>query len=132
MSSSQSLFDDHLDPQLDGEFVSLCESLSVEENAQLKVEVNIHVEKVQQSLNRNEFLDVQIAKDIAQVLNKLLELYPKFQESHQKLIVGAARYFVSEYDLEPDTSSILGFDDDVRVLNFVLKYRGLSELQVEI
>lgn len=35
-------------------------------------------------------------------------------------------------DVDPDTGSLLGFDDDVIVLNFVLDKIGRSDLRVEL
>ena len=132
MPSSPSFFDAQLDHHIEMTFAPLCENLGLEEVLQLMGEVYEHAQKAQQALKTNEFLDVKTAWRIAKVLNQLLTQYDSFPETQQKLIVGAARYFVHEQDLEPDTASILGFDDDVQVVNYVLDCIGQPELKVEL
>ena len=43
----------------------------------------------------------------------------------------AARYFVRELDVDPDTTSLLGLEDDAAVINFVLDAIGQPELKVQ-
>jgi uncharacterized membrane protein YkvA (DUF1232 family) len=83
-------------------------------------------------LQQNEFLDIALAEKIAAAVTTLLAEYEQHPPEHQALIVGAARYFIAEDDLEPDTGSILGFDDDARLLNAVLDAVDRPELKVEV
>ncbi|MFQ5434135.1 MAG: hypothetical protein ACE5FD_04595, partial [Anaerolineae bacterium] len=79
-----------------------------------------------------EFLDIDTAKRLAAVLITLLDEYSTFSPSHRALIIGAVRYFLQDRDAEPDTTSLLGFDDDTIVLNHVLAAIGLSERKVDL
>lgn len=53
-----------------------------------------------------------------------------FSPDQQRLVVGAARYFVSQDDEYPDTDTILGLDDDVSVFNHVIEQLGRSDLKM--
>lgn len=121
-----------LDPRLDRVFAPMCTALSPAESADLKHAVSVHVEKIRAALTTNEFLDVTTAEWIAGVLTELLTGYAEQPEAHRALIVGAARYFVQARDAEPDLASLLGFDDDAQVLNFVLDSIGRADLKVDL
>jgi uncharacterized membrane protein YkvA (DUF1232 family) len=110
----------------------MCVALPVEEIPQLEKQVRLHVEEIRRALAQNEFLDVATVERMADVLTGLLNEYETYPEMHRALIVGAARYFAKADDAEPDTVSLLGFDDDVAVLNYVLEAVGLGELKIEL
>ncbi len=131
-NSLQPEFDHSLDPRLDRVFAPMCTALSPAEAADLRRAVSAHVERIRSALTTNEFLDVATAERIADVLTGLLDNYARRTELHRALIVGAARYFVQARDVEPDFTSLLGFDDDVQVLNFVLDSIGRADLRVEL
>ena len=120
-----------LDPRLDPVFAPMCTALSPAEAADLRRAVSAHVERIRSALTTNEFLDVATAERIANVLTGLLDDYACQTELRRTLIVGAARYFVQARDAEPDLASLLGLDDDVQVLNFVLDSIGRADLKVE-
>jgi hypothetical protein len=48
------------------------------------------------------------------------------------LIVGASRYFIRNHDVQDDTKSLLGFDDDTAVLNYVLVELGHGEMRIKL
>ena len=133
MSSNSRLpvFSRQLDPRLDRVLAPMCTALPLSEVESLKQAVLAHVSEVRAATASNEFLDVAAAERAAHVLLELLDGYARYPEPHRSLIVGAARYFVREQDVEPDTGSLLGFDDDVMVLNFVLETIGRADLRVE-
>ena len=83
-------------------------------------------------MRRNEFIDITLAENIAQTLRQLLRELAIYPENKRRLIVGAARYFMRSQDAQADLESILGFDDDAAVLNYVLKEIGRSDLKVEL
>ena len=56
----------------------------------------------------------------------------RYSARDQRLIVGAARYFVADDDAEPDTQSILGLDDDLAVFNHVATQIGEPDLRIEM
>ncbi|MGD8511599.1 MAG: hypothetical protein PVI12_00780 [Gammaproteobacteria bacterium] len=45
---------------------------------------------------------------------------PDAGEEHHRLVQAAVLYFVTDEDAEGDTSSLIGFDDDRRVVRRVL------------
>ncbi len=131
-SQALPLFDHSLDPRVERVFAPMCTVLSPAEAADLRRAVLAHVERIRSALTTNEFLDVATADRIGNVLTGLLDNYARQSEAHRALIVGAARYFVETHDTEPDLTSLLGFDDDVQVLNHVLDTIGRADLKVEL
>ncbi len=126
------MFQAQLEPQIDRIFASLCTVLPTEEIPRLREQVRLHVVQVRQALAQNEFLDIETVERMAKVLTDLLDRYETYSEAHQALIVGAACYFAKADDAEPDTVSLLGFDDDVAVLNHVLDAVGSGESKIEL
>ena len=130
----------HVSPMLEAQLETrtcrilgpLCLALPVEEIPQLREQVHQHVEAVRQALAYNEFLDMATVERIAKVLGGLLDAYGTYPKSHRALIIGAVRYFTKADDAEPDTMSLLGFDDDVAVTNCVLDVIGARELKIEL
>ena len=122
----------YLSPKLSLVFVPLCETVGSDKVLPLQQTVQSHLQYVQIALHQNEFLDIDLASAIATALLALLAEYNRYASDQQALIVGAARYFIAEDDIEPDTSSILGFDDDTRVLNYVLDVIGRPDLKVTV
>ena len=127
-----SLFPDHLPPLLAKAFDDLCDPLPQTELGKFQDEIQLPLQNTQLALSRNEFLDIETAQNIASILIRLFENYNSFSPKHQSLIVGAARYFIQDKDIEPDTGSVLGFDDDIMVLNYVLDVLQLPELKMKI
>jgi len=121
-----------LDPRLDRVFTPLCVALAPAQIELLKREVADHVQAIRQALHQNEFVDVTLAEQIAAVSHQLLNDYARCSEAQRSLIVGAVRYFAKNQDADTDFSSLLGFDDDVQVLNFVLVALGRNDLRIEL
>lgn len=126
------LFEERFEYRVDRVFAPLCATIPPDQIPELQKQVRGHVDRVRRSLERNEFLDVATAERIAEILAQLLDTYESYPTDHQALIAGAARYFVQSQDAEPDTASLLGFDDDVTVLNHVLEQIGLGEQKLEL
>jgi uncharacterized membrane protein YkvA (DUF1232 family) len=126
------LFGPQLEPHLDRVFAPLCAILSQVDVSDLQRAVTQHVGAIRTAMSRNEFLDIDTAERIAGVLIGLLKNHHRYEVAQRPLIVGAARYFIEANDVDPDTGSLLGFDDDVIVLNFVLDRIGRSDLRVEL
>jgi len=99
---------------------------------ELRCKIQTHLSKFEDALAYNEFLDIDTAKKIARVFDILLSQFEGFSESKKTLIFGATQYFVDDLDAQPDTQSILGLDDDVAVLNFVLDEIGRPDLKVNL
>lgn len=125
-------FDRSLEPRLERVFNPLCAILSDGQIAALSCDVEAHLKKIRSILARNEFLDLALAERTTNALLALLNDYPKYPDPHRALVVGAARYFVMDQDAENDLHSLLGFDDDAAVLNFVLDAIGRPDLKVNL
>ena len=121
-----------LPPNIDSVFRENCKEYETDQIVNLKEEVKTHLLKMEHALSRNEFLDINTARKIARILAVLLKDYDQFPTELKALVVGATIYFIQDQDIEPDTSSILGLDDDVQVINYVLDKIGRSELKVSI
>ena len=129
--SQLSIFDGDLPKNISTKLYKLCAEIPPENIPDLKQDIHHQVTHIQQALAYNEFIDVDTARRVAKILMTLLEDYTHFNFKQRALINGAARYFSTELDAKPDTGSILGLDDDVLVLNFVLDQIGLSDKKVD-
>ena len=96
----------------------------------LRGQVAQHLADVHQALSCNEFIDIDVAEDIARVCLALLALYESLEEELRAAVVGAVRYFASQDDAENDFESVIGFDDDVRVINYVIELIGADIAQI--
>ena len=77
----------------------------------------------------SEFFDLQTADQVADLCRRLLEALPADPSDKQhRLTQLAISYFVLEEDAEDDNDSLIGFDDDLRVVVAVIEELGLHEL----
>ena len=130
--TANSLFSHMLDPEKNKKLASLCADIEPNFVENLTNEVDEHVTQVHLALKANEFLDVNIATKIADILKSLLNEFDKYPKQKQRLIVGAARYFIKSNDAQADFESLLGFDDDIEVLNYVLVELGCSDMRIQL
>jgi uncharacterized membrane protein YkvA (DUF1232 family) len=130
--TTHSDFPSPLSPALNQAFAKLCEALPLPEAMQLKAAVRAHIEEVQRAVKPDGFLDLGLAVRMSAVLDELLAGYASHTEPQRALIVGAARYFVQTPDAEADTASVMGFDDDMEVLNHVLLAIGRPDLSAKL
>lgn len=127
-----SLFSPGLAPEIERVFRPLCAPLDAPEAAALQAAIAEHLHAVRQARQRNEFLDLAAAETIAAGLQSLLEAYPGCPPPQRALIVGAVRYFARSDDAEGDLISVLGFDDDKTVFNYVAGAIGRPDLKVAL
>jgi len=130
--TSTPLFSNMLDPELDRAFSRLCADVDSGLLHGLLQDVDEHVVQAHEALALNEFLDVSTAEKIATVLKGLLKDIEKYPQPKQRLVIGAARYFVRSQDAQNDMKSLLGFDDDATVLNYVLAELGHHEKRITL
>jgi uncharacterized membrane protein YkvA (DUF1232 family) len=126
------MFGSSLPPQIAASFQTMCLECLPDDIDQLQDEVHAHVRKMELALSVNEFLDIATAKRIADVLAIVMKDYDQHTPQHRAWIAGAARYFIQDRDVEPDTLSVVGLDDDVAVLNYVLDQIGRTDLVIEL
>lgn len=125
-------FPSPLSPALNRVFAPLCEALPPDEAARLKPAMAAHIVEIHHTLRPDEFVDLSQALRMAAILGELLDGYASYTEPQRRLLVGAARYFVQSQDVEADTASVMGFDDDMEVLNYVLLAIGRADLSTEL
>lgn len=101
-------------------YIDQAEGLSEDQAQALATQVDAYLETVRAALPDNEFIDIDLATRIADACKDLLALYPKLSEKDRASVVGAARYFIEQHDADDDLESVLGFEDDMEVVNFVI------------
>lgn len=85
----------------------------------LESQVDRHLADLEDAHGRNEFLDLATARALARLSHRLLALHESAGETNQRLIQAAVLYFVLDRDAAPDSRSLLGLEDDARVLRAV-------------
>lgn len=112
------------------DFERLCGMVNGPELGALRAAVQQHLRELEQAARRNELLATDLAEELARKLDGLLADIHTLPEEAQRLVVGAARYFVSDDDVLPDQGGPLGLDDDVAVFNGVVRQIGRADLEV--
>lgn len=111
-------------------FKAFCDAVSPAERGALRAAVQRHLLELRQAARRDELLPVDLAEDLAARLDVLLAELDSLPPDSQPLVVGAARYFVSDEDAIPDREGVLGLDDDVAIFNAVARRIGRADLQI--
>jgi uncharacterized membrane protein YkvA (DUF1232 family) len=111
-------------------FEGLCGDVSRQALASLRAAVKQHLRDVDQAARQNELLATDLAEELARKLDGLLAELESLPEEARPLVVGAARYFVSDQDALPDYGGPLGLDDDVAVFNAVARRIGRADLEI--
>jgi hypothetical protein len=109
----------------------LSDPATLEEITALRRSVGQHLDELRQAARRDELLPVDLAAELARKLDALLVGLPALPPEAQALVVGVARYFVSEEDAIPDRSGVLGLDDDLAVFNAAVRRIGRPELEID-
>lgn len=74
-----------------------------------------------------DYLDIDLVERIANCCHRLIEtLDEDASEDHRRLVQAAVLYFVLDEDVEGDTSSLIGFDDDRLVVEAVARELGVG------
>ncbi len=111
-------------------FEALCGPVTAADLAALRAAVQRHKRDMDQASRESEFLATDLAEELADKLDDLLETLPSLPEEVRPLVAGAARYFVSDDDALPDRSGPTGLDDDVAVFNMVARRIGRADLEI--
>ncbi|MEZ4228819.1 MAG: hypothetical protein R3B89_06630 [Polyangiaceae bacterium] len=111
-------------------FDSLCKDFEPVHLIHLKDEMRAQLDNFREAANEHEMLPIDLAQELHDKLNVLFRQMGTYSPEQQRLVVGAARYFVSEQDEYPDTETILGLDDDVSVFNHVVALLGRDDLRM--
>jgi uncharacterized membrane protein YkvA (DUF1232 family) len=97
----------------------------------LRAQLSAHGQEITAAAARNEFLDTRAASAIACRLSDLLDEWDALTSAHRAVLHAAVAYYVLREDAEDDLDSVLGFEDDVAVVNACLRFLGREPLTIE-
>ena len=119
-------------PGLIPAFEKLCSSFPPDSIPDLRKGVDATLDRLTRM--KDDYLgpNLDTAQEIAKRMCYLIENYQNYPADKHPLIVGALRYFIIEQDSLPDQRPIIGFDDDIRVLNYVLEQLGISGMFLDV
>jgi len=98
---------------------------SAAEFATLEAAFDPYLEQVRDCLGENEFLDINLAERLVATCRNLISACNQQDAEQVALVVAGIRYFLDPDDAEADCESVLGFDDDAQVVNWVIQATGL-------
>jgi hypothetical protein len=112
------------------QFVALCVASSAADLEALVPGIDAYVVRVEKAAGESSVTDVETARKLAHALQQLIAGAEGYSDDQRALVRGASEYFMLTGDDQDDLEDILGFDDDVRVLNVVAELLGRSDLVV--
>ena len=109
-----------LGPEATERFLRHARVVADAEVAELVAQVARHRDRAHAEATTNARLDLQLAERLAEACVALLAEWPRLGPPERALVVGAVRYYVDQHDADDDFGSSVGFEDDRRVIAFVL------------
>jgi uncharacterized membrane protein YkvA (DUF1232 family) len=92
-------------------------------------ELTTYTSELERQARTIEFYDFEAAKRAATLCHKLLAALPEEPSKQQhRLVQLAISYFVLAEDAQDDNYSLVGFDDDLKVIEAVIAELGLDHL----
>lgn len=125
--------DQLLHPNERDRFVSLCSATTCDELAEQLPRIATYAEEIETAAKTNELTDVETGHRIAAVLTDLVKTdcaEPSLTDEGRALLRGAVEYFLLTGDTQDDLTDLLGFDDDVRVVNAVSGVLDRDDLHI--
>jgi uncharacterized membrane protein YkvA (DUF1232 family) len=113
-------------------FNRLRETVSDEAAQALQLELFDYMGRVEKEKTEDPMVNLQLAREIAQVSSYLLEHYKDFGDKQKSLIVAGVRYFISDGDGVADFEFASGLIDDAQVINHVLEEVGVEDKFIEV
>jgi len=96
---------------------------------ELRAQIPSYLAELEDATGTHEFLDIGLAKKVAdQSLGLLDGIDIDTSEETRKLIQAAIRYFLLDDDADSDKESLIGFDDDARVVELVAREIGREDV----
>ncbi len=92
--------------------------------------VDSHLRFLQDAADDDEFVEMDLGRAVAGVLHQLIHGIDALAEEEQQLLAAAVEYFVLAGDVDNDTRSPVGLEDDVRVVNAVATVLGRDDLRI--
>lgn len=96
---------------------------------ELRAAVPDYVAELEAATKKHEFLDIGLAKKLANRCLSLLDAIDiDTSEETRQVIQAAVRYFLLDDDADSDKESLIGFDDDARVIEVVAREIGREDI----
>jgi uncharacterized membrane protein YkvA (DUF1232 family) len=108
-------------------FRSLCKTLSNDEALLLNDQLHDAYDKMVAQIDNSPHMNARRLEEVYSVASYLMEHYHSFSKDQRALIVGGVRYFALDDDLISDAAFFTGFDDDAKILNYVLAQIGVND-----
>lgn len=121
-------FPEHIAPAFKG----LCVPCSDDEIAELRMKLFDFMGDVESEAEREGMVSLDLAREIAQRLSYMLDLYPELDEKKRGYVVGAVRYFLSDSDGLDDFAFASGLNDDAQIVNHCLEEIGVEDMYIDI
>ena len=113
-------------PGIRVQFRRFCERLPADEVVAYKQEIDAELKSIEERARDNEMIDLERGRQVARACHLLLDYYAEATAAQQALIVGAIRYFACGEDAFSEETFASGFNDDAKVVNYVLEELGLE------
>jgi len=117
-----------LHPDEMNRFAAGCVPTAAAEFAGLRLRTQGYVAWATEESKRLGTVDLETAVRIGETLTALLDEPDQYDADQRALLRGAVVYFVDADDSANDLTDLVGFDDDVRVVNAVLDAIGRRDL----
>ena len=113
-------------------FRQLCREIPVDQVDAVRAEVERCIGTLRERAPERPNLNLPLAEEIAARCFVLLDRFPDYDVEKRKLVMGAVSYFVVDGDGAEDDSFATGFDDDARVMNYVLQQVGIEDQFIDL
>lgn len=113
-------------------FNRLKAKISKEEANALQMELFDYMGRVEKEKSDDPMVNLNLAREIAQVCSYLLEHYEDFSDRAKSLIVAGVRYFISDGDGVADFEFASGLIDDAQVINHVLEEAEVTDKFIDV
>lgn len=113
-------------------FRQLCREIPAEQVDEVRAEVERCIGSLRERAPERPNLNLPLAEEIAARCFVLLDRFAESDGEARKLIMGAVSYFVVDGDGAEDDSFATGFDDDAKVINYVLQQVGIEDQFIDL
>ena len=102
------------------------------ELAQLLLQAQKHLAHARAAHLQTGKVNIALAEVIVRVFEQVGEVWPSIPEVARPWCKAMMAYFISGSDQEKDFGSLVGFDDDVEVINACLRFAGKRDLCIAV
>jgi hypothetical protein len=89
--------------------------------------VATHLVRLESASRETDYIDAPLAGRVANLCHRLIDtIAPPVDEDHRRVVQAAVLYFALEEDVEGDTVSLIGLDDDQLVVDAVCRELGVD------